>query len=127
MVEKQPFLLASAQECIFQREFTGRLCVLEMYDFLTFITGTHVLYDGTISLFLENCLQFWRTVISILTPLRIVALQYWDKTNFFADGTEAFEIGSNVLNSVFGDESVMEDSEVWFGFALSRTTASHIL
>ena len=32
--------------------------------------------------------------------------------NFSADGTKAFEIGSNVLNLVFGDESVMEDSEV---------------
>ena len=31
------------------------------------------------------------------------------------------------MNSVFGDESVMDDSEVWFGFALSRTTALHIL
>ena len=70
-----------------------------------------------------------KNVISILTPLRIVqvVLQYWDQTNVSADGTKAFEIGSHVLNSVFGDESVMEDSEVWFGFALSRTTASHIL
>ena len=63
----------------------------------------------------------------ILTPLRVVVPKYWDQTNFSADGTKAFEIGSNVLNLVFGDESVMEDGEVWFGFALSRTTASHIL
>lgn len=39
--------------------------------------------------------------------------------NFSADGTKAFEIGSNVLNLVFGDESVMEDSEVWFGITYS--------
>ena len=64
MVEKQP--LASAQECmwmvagfiIFQREFSGGLswCVLEMYDFLTFISGT-VLDDGTISFLVENFLK----------------------------------------------------------------------
>ena len=71
MVEKQPFLLASAQECmwkvagfiIFQREFSGRLswCVLEMYDFLTLITGTHVLDDGTISFLVENFLKHQRS------------------------------------------------------------------
>ena len=48
----------------------------------------------------------------ILTPLRVVVLQYWDQTNFSADGTKAFEIGSNVLNLVFDDKSVMGDSEV---------------
>ena len=53
-------------------------------------------------------------VIGILTPLRIVHVvpQYRDQTKFSADGTKAFEIGFYALISVFGDESVMEDSEV---------------
>ena len=59
----------------------------------------------------------------ILTPLRVVVPQYLDQTNFSADGTKAFEIGSNVLNLVFGDESVMEESEVWFGIIYSLNHA----
>ena len=59
----------------------------------------------------------------ILTPFRFVVLQYWDQTNFSADGTKAFEIGSNVLNLVFDDESVMEDSEVWFRITYSLNDA----
>ena len=75
-------------------------------DFLTFITGTHVLDDGTISFLLENFLEHQMSS-EILTPLRVVVLQYWDQTNFSADGTKAFKIGSNVLNLVFDDESVI--------------------
>ena len=82
-----------------------------MYDFLTFITGTHVLDDSTISFLLENFLEHQMSS-EILTPLRVVVPQYLYQTNFSADGTKAFELGSNVLNLVFGDESVMEDSEV---------------
>ena len=39
--------------------------------------------------------------------LWVVVLQYWDQTNFSVDGTKAFKIGSNVLNLVFDDESVI--------------------
>ena len=106
-----------------------------MYDFVTFITGTPNFYCR------NSCFGRWNHQLSpgelhgiehqmsseILTPLQVVFPQYWDQTNFSADGIKAFEIGFNVLNLVFGDESVMEDSEAGFVFALSRTTASHIL
>mgnify|MGYP000636361850 CR=1 FL=1 len=88
-----------------------------MYDFLTFITGTHVLDDGT-SFLLENFLEHQMSS-EILTPLRVVVPQYLEQTN----GTKAFEIGSNVLNLVFDDESVMGDSEIWFGIIYSLNDA----
>ena len=80
MVEKQPFLLSSAQECIFQTEFSGHLsqCVLEMHDFLTFITGTHVLNHGTNSFLLENFLEHQMSS-EILIPLLVIVPQYWDQ------------------------------------------------
>ena len=70
-VEKQPFILASAQKCmwkvarfiVFQREFSGRLCVFEMYDFLTFhlnscfVRRYHQRFSGELSSVLDNCHQ----------------------------------------------------------------------
>ena len=93
-----------------------------MHDFLAFITGTHVLNHGTNSFLLENFLEH-QNVIRNFDSVSGCCSAVLGPENFSADGTKAFEIGSNILNLVFGDEFVMEDSEVWFGITYSLNDA----
>ena len=77
--------------------FSGRLswCILYLYDFLAFITRTHVVKDlpfGRWYLQFSSAeFRLTPNVISIMIPLRTVVPKYCEKTNFSADATKAFD------------------------------------